>query len=258
METEAKTYAGRCEECGGLIEDAPQSTDLCSQCRSNALHELGLEFQLEKLWVRVSPLRSRLPPLTLVLVGLNLAIYFLIAMGQGHGWNDALQRHLALNSSTLARGELWQLITYSFIQVRLSHLLSNVLLLFVLGWFVESVLEPAIFVLLLLMTAVSGAAVDILIRTGRPFVAIGSSGMVFGLIGALLSFYVLKRVPLSRRVRFWRLTMLFGLLVFSLISEWLITKRPNLIHVGGLMAGVLLGSRVQLKPIGKTSEKFDC
>ena len=258
METEAKIQAGRCEECGDVIEDAPPFSDLCSQCRSKSLRELGLGFQLERLWTRVSPLLSRLPPLTLFVVGLNLAIYFLIAFGQGFGWQDVLQRHLALNTATLARGELWRLVTYAFVQVRLSHLLSNLVLLFVLGWFVEGVLEPSKFALVLLITAVSGAAVEILIRTDRRFVLIGSSAMVFGLIGTLLSFYILGRVPLSNKGHSWRLVVLFGLLLFSLVGDWLITHRPNLPHVGGLLVGLFFGAVVSLKPIGQANEKADC
>jgi membrane associated rhomboid family serine protease len=79
-----------------------------------------------------------------------------------------------------------------------------------LGRLVESQLETANFILLLVATAVSGAVIDTLFRA-RNFTAIGSSGMVFGLIGALLSFYILGRVPLSRWALVRRLSILGGL-----------------------------------------------
>jgi membrane associated rhomboid family serine protease len=157
---------------------------------------------------------------------------------------------------TRVRGEWWRLISYSFVQARLLHLLSNVVLLLFLGRLVECQLEPANFVLLLVATAVSGAVIDTLFRT-RNFTAIGSSGMVFGLIGALLSFYILGRVPLSRWALVRRLSLLGGLSLMSLVAEFLLLRRVNLIHIGGLAAGVLFGSVVPLKPVEKANEEKD-
>jgi rhomboid protease GluP len=256
MDTETKTDVGRCAECGGQIDRASLLSDLCPECESKSLRELGLGFQLENLWKRVCPLLPRFPPLTTVVVILNLAVYFIIVLGQHYGWSNSVQAYLALNRTLAVRGEWWRLVSYSFVQVRLLHLLSNVVLLLFLGRLVESQLEPANFVLLLVATAVSGAVIDTVFRA-RNFTAIGSSGMVFGLIGALLSFYILGRVPLSRWALVRRLSLLGGLSLMSLVAEFLSLRRVNLIHIGGLAAGVVFASVVPLKPVEQANEEED-
>jgi hypothetical protein len=73
----------------------------------------------------------------------------------------------------------------------------------------------------------------------------------------LLSFYILGRVSLSRRALVRRLSILGGLPLMSLVAEFLSLRRVNLIHIGGLAAGIVFGSVVPLKPVEQANEEKD-
>ena len=91
-----------------------------------------------------SPITMAFPPFAGVvrkLVFANVAIFFIIAVSQ---WivpelSSVLLGHLMLEPLAVARGELWQLATYSFLHFGLMDILFGMLTL----WFLGSMLEDA-------------------------------------------------------------------------------------------------------------------
>lgn len=83
---------------------------------------------------------------------------------------------------------LWSLFTYSFLHRDWSHLLFNLAWLIVFGSIVARYMGTARFFLFYSFCAFGAALVYILINLGSGIPAIGASGAVFGIFGALVRF----------------------------------------------------------------------
>ncbi len=151
-----------------------------------------------------------------------------------------MAEHAALYPPAILLGGQWyRLLTAAFLHFGLPHLLNNLILLICLGSYLERAYGKARFILLYLLCAIGGNTVSLLhmIRTEDYAVAGGASGVVFGMIGALIVVVLSHRghyreLPLQRL-----LIMLVLCLYFGLVSGGV----DNAAHIGGLLTGFVLG-----------------
>lgn len=100
--------------------------------------------------------------------------------------------YMALNPAAILSGYLWQIITYMFAHADISHLLVNMLGLFIFGTAVERSMGSKEFLLFYLVTGTLAgiASFGIFVATGSWYtMLLGSSGAVYAL---LLAFAVLN------------------------------------------------------------------
>ena len=141
----------------------------------------------------------------------------------------------------LASGELWRLLTPSFLHFSLPHLIFNLVIAFEFGRRAESVLGSVGFGLLVLVLAlVSNLAQFFVVPT--PLFG-GLSGVNYGLVGLVAARLV--RDPHEAR---WRTPpALIVLLVVSLVlfsfgfGELLGIQIANAAHWGGFLTGLIVG-----------------
>ncbi|MFB7939536.1 rhomboid family intramembrane serine protease [Streptomyces sp. NPDC004779] len=172
---------------------------------------------------------------TKVLIGINVLVYVLVlALGDrfvdefvliGYAYNPLLGEVVGV-----ADGEWYRLITSTVLHQEPWHILFNLLGLWVIGGIVEPELGRARYVLLCLLSGLSGSVLAYVVAApNQP--SLGASGVVYGLIGAW--------VVLARRRRHdMRPVALF--VAFSLLMTF---TRPGIsweAHVGGLVAGALV------------------
>ncbi|HEU5169594.1 MAG TPA: rhomboid family intramembrane serine protease [Gemmatimonadales bacterium] len=142
-----------------------------------------------------------------------------------------------------ALGRPWTFLSYLFVHAGLLHLLTNMLLLFVLGSAVESRMGSRAFILYYLYCGV-GAAVLSLGLSGlmpvHPF--IGASGSVLGVALAYAMFWpdaelILFPLPIPLRAR----TFVAILAAFDVFGALYFTNSrvAHLAHVGGMAFGYL-------------------
>ena len=241
-----------CARCGVPIDVGTPSGDFCPDCATNIRNQLKPGLQFRRLWTQVSPPLLRLPLLTLLFIAINVAVYSVIASSPVSGQHGILEATLEMNGVNAMRGEWWRFLTYAFVQIRLLHLLSNVLLLAALGWVAEPVFGTISFLLIWVATAAAGSIAELLVYRPR-FIGFGASGVVFGLAGTLLGMYLLARVPLSIRSRYLRITLLSAFILVDFFADWFVFRRLNPGHVGGLLAGLALGLMLPSKeaPVSK-------
>ncbi len=198
-------------------------------------------------------LRSGNPQLTsMVLIGINVAVWLLIAATGGRG--SALIDQLALmpqgalfrlrdggvvQLTGVADGAPWQLVTSVFTHVQLWHIGFNMLALWVLGPQLELAIGRTRFLALYLVSGLAGSAC-VMWFSAVHGQTLGASGAIFGLMGALLVL-ALKVGGDVRGVATWIginfvITFLFG----SFIS-WQG-------HLGGFIGGLLLGGVLVYAP----------
>ena len=179
---------------------------------------------------------------TRILIALNVMV-FIANLAQGSTLGEvggelfvdwALIGQAQLSDGTIigiAEGEWWRMLTAAFLHGNILHLGLNMLMLWWIGTPMEETLGPARFLVLYIVSALSGSAGALLLTDpGTP--TVGASGAIFGLLGAALVLesqrtYVLGGSALS-------------IIVLNLIITFAV---PN-ISIGGHLGGLAGGAAV--------------
>jgi membrane associated rhomboid family serine protease len=196
--------------------------------------------------------RSSNPALTSqVLIVLNLAVYLLL-LATGGGRSPLLYRLALLPREGVALvegvpqrfpgvadGAYWQLLTSMFTHVEIWHIGFNMVALWVLGPQLEAVLGRTRFLIVYLVSGLTGSVlVYWLSAPNTP--TLGASGALFGLMGALLVVVFKVRGQVSQ-VLMW-----IGLnFVFTLLGRGFISWQG---HLGGFIGGVVVATILVYAP----------
>lgn len=189
-------------------------------------------------------LTAERPYVTLTLIALCVAAYV------GQQVSDITTRGQIV-ASAVARGEVWRVATSGFLHAGLIHLLFNMVILYQLGSALESRVGKARFLGLYCLSLVGGSiGVMLLQAPTRP--AVGASGAVFGLMGAVVVQARRGRSPIESSVG--------GLLVLNLVITFVLPGIAIGGHLGGLVAGLVggllvrvVGERADLRRVAATT-----
>ena len=138
----------------------------------------------------------------------------------------------------LLDGEYYRFFTSMFMHGGIDHIVSNMIFLIALGEMLERVIGHVRFAVLYLLSGVGGSLFSIanVVLSGNRYTAIGASGAVFGLVGALLILVVINNghyqgISIKR--------MIFSI-VYMVYDGTRSEQVDNAAHVGGLIFGVLI------------------
>jgi membrane associated rhomboid family serine protease len=187
--------------------------------------------------------------LTPVLVLSNMAIFFVELFA------PAVESELAFSPSYLVSGQsLYTIFTSMFIHASILHVLGNMLFLFFLGSPLEARIGKARFALVYFASGLLGAMVFSLIHWDSPVLLLGASGAISGLVGALLVLYPRDEIPMFLGPIFLPKVPVWAAALSWLVFDVLLVVAGVLgagtaweAHVGGLMAGLLIGLAVGSK-----------
>ncbi len=150
----------------------------------------------------------------------------------------------AKSNEAILHGQVWRYFTPVFLHVNLLHLFVNMYSLYVIGPAVERPFGGTRFILIYLLSGVTGVAASLAFS---PHASAGASGAVFGLLGALGGFLYLHR-ELFGSAAVGQLRHIVIVAVINL-AIGLSPGIDNWGHLGGLLAGVgmsfLLGPRYE-------------
>ena len=169
-----------------------------------------------------------------VLIGINVAAYVLMVLvgGSANSPQGAIFEQGGTWAGGIAYGDWWRVVTGGFLHATPLHLLMNMFLL----WLLAKELEPALghlrFGLVYAVSLVGGSLGVILLQPDT--IAVGASGAIFGLLGALVV------LQLRARQNPWN-TGVGGLLAINLVITFLIPGISIGGHIGGMVAGALAG-----------------
>ncbi len=188
---------------------------------------------------------------TLVLIGINVAVFLFEILGGSGGISSAGGRVFADGALcgnavgdggvclgggvALASdgGEWWRIVTSGFLHQGIIHLGLNMFALYILGQVLEPAIGTARFVAVYLVSLLAGSVGALLLSEPQTF-TIGASGAIFGLFLATI---VIARQRGNHQVvqtlAFW--------LVLNLIFTFSVSGISIGGHLGGLVGG-LLGS----------------
>ena len=140
----------------------------------------------------------------------------------------------------VTQGQWWRLVTSAFVHIGITHLLVNMFVLFVIGRFTERLFGNAAFLVLYMLGAVAGSLTSVSMHPMT--VSAGASGAVFALYGGLIGFLLVRRSTMSYGTATSLAMNAIGFIAFNLFYGLTKEHIDIAAHVGGLLAGVPIGS----------------
>uniref|UniRef100_A0A383VP94 Peptidase S54 rhomboid domain-containing protein n=1 Tax=Tetradesmus obliquus TaxID=3088 RepID=A0A383VP94_TETOB len=167
---------------------------------------------------------------------------------------DALMLWGAKINSAIAAGQVWRLLTSSFLHTGAIHLLINSHTLATIGPHVELIAGGSRFMAVYLAGALAGTSASFLLT---PAPSVGASAALFGLGAALGVFYWRHRASMGRRSEV--MLQQLGLTLAINMAYSLASKRiDNWGHIGGMVGGAavswLLGPKFTRLPNGQIAD----
>lgn len=166
--------------------------------------------------------------LTYGLLGILVLIFIYSIVGN----KDALVYNYAVNGFFIRGGQIYRLLTGTFIHVDPMHLLCNCYSLYIIGTQVENFYGKKKFALIYLISALTGSLLSISMNDGS---SIGASGAIFGLMGAYAYFGYHYRVYFGSVL----LKQVVPIIIINLVIGFTVTGIDNFAHIGGLIGGFL-------------------
>jgi membrane associated rhomboid family serine protease len=212
--------------------------------------------QIQEAWCTIRPRPGFAA--TPVLISVNIALFlFMVFAGLGvmNFYGNDLVDWGAIYKPHLVKGQWWRLFTYQFLHGGLAHITMNMIGLCLAGIILEPFLEKWRF-LFGYLTAGLAAGIVSLWWHKQPIVTVGASGAIFGLYGMLLAMVVFRVFDVSTN------RLLIVLLIctsgFGLLMGWLTSGIDNSAHIGGLIAGFIIGVYyVKTRKAYVTEEKWE-
>lgn len=176
------------------------------------------------------------PIVTWALIAVNVAVYGLETLYGGADYAPALMRLGALAPPRVHDGEIWRLVTATFLHGGLLHLLLNMYVLLVLGTLLEKVIGSWRFLALYGAAALGGSLLSLQVTTS---LSVGASGAIWGLMTAqmVLAWRGGGILPVALRDALMKNS--FQNLAINIVNS----LRPGVdwaAHAGGGLAGALL------------------
>lgn len=197
--------------------------------------------------------------LTFLLITLNVIAYFIVAL-VAHEFLDFSQDQTGVNvlvqmgaqfNLFVSQGQFWRIFTAMFLHWNIEHIAVNMLSLYFVGSLTEILYGKWRYLLIYLLSGIIGGITFYFLVPGG--LAVGASGAIAGIFGALGAFFLVNRRALGPAGNsligqwvFW-LVINIGLNVYDTGLAWQV-------HVGGLIAGLILGILL-LPPLRQRSRR---
>lgn len=182
-------------------------------------------------------------PVTYGLIAVNAVVFVLMLhAGAGLGPGDSgIQLAWGANFGPATQdGQWWRLGSALFLHFGLFHIAMNLWALWDAGQLVERIYGHGRFALLYFGAGLAGNLLSLVVQ-GNEAVSGGASGAVFGLYGALLVFLWRERRHIDRHEFRWLFRTALAFTAVSIGLGFAIPGIDNSAHIGGLLAGALLG-----------------
>ena len=181
--------------------------------------------------------RMRLwPPVTLLILAVLVVVFLAEIARDALDAPETLLAMGALAREAVAHGELWRLVSATFLHGGVEHLVGNGIALYILGMVCEHAFGPRQFLVLYVGSALAGSILSLLASPGP---SVGASGAIFGLQGAAIVLFRRERDRLHVRNRRIGVVMLVWA-IYAIAAGIFTPYIDNGAHIGGALGGALL------------------
>lgn len=188
-------------------------------------------------------MESRRPFVTMILVGMNVAVFLAMVVSGISATEPDVDQLIAIgaNRGTLVvfQHQWWRTFTNIFIHIGVLHLAVNMYSLWGVGGFVERMLKPPMYVLVYLLCGLGGSFASVLWNPAG--VSAGASGAIVGLFGFVIGFAIQARalLPPDAVKSLW--SGILATLALNVFLAFSVSYLDNAAHLGGLVVGILSG-----------------
>ena len=186
---------------------------------------------MKRMWYRL----RGVPVISIGLVSINVIFFILNTL-----WSEQLLIAGNLNIYDVLIGkEYWRIVLAMFLHADLNHLFNNMIILLFMGNVLEKAVGHLTFAGIYMLSGIFGNICSLIYKLSvdRMSLSIGASGAVFGIDGLLLALVLFAGRQISG-ITPARVLFMVGL---SLYNGFMSRNIDNAAHVGGLLAGFLLG-----------------
>lgn len=182
--------------------------------------------------------------ITNILVVLNI-IMFALTMTI-----PKLANMFILDPIAVRNGEVYRLLTSTFMHASILHLVFNMYALSIIGKQVETFLGKPKFLLVYLFSGLTGSLLSCAITNSY---SLGASGAIFGLMGSLLYFGYHYRLYLGSVL----LGQIVPVIVINLVIGYITPSIDNAAHIGGLVGGLFISMALGVNKDDERSSKVN-
>ena len=194
-----------------------------------------------------------------ILIGANVALFVAQTLAPSLTWTFGL-----MPAAVLPDLHVWQLVTYMFLHASVSHILFNMLALWMFGTELERMWGTRYFLKFYFVTGIGAGALTVLVsflpfaftESLRHSVVIGASGAIYGLLLAYALYfpdrpiYIYFLFPIPAKY----FVMIMGALAFySSLGD---SGVANATHLGGLLVGYLFLKSGSADPMGEVKYRY--
>lgn len=190
-----------------------------------------------KNWYRVN----------ILLIGINV-LYFVYLEFAGSTDNTVfmIQHGAMYEPLVVGNKEYYRLLTSMFMHFGIEHIANNMLILFILGDYMERALGHIKYLIFYLVCGLGANVVSLVfnLNQGEAVVSAGASGAIFGVVGGLLYAVLInhgKLEDLSSR-------QMAVIILLSLYFGFTSTGVDNTAHVAGLLIGIVMAVLLYRRP----------
>lgn len=182
---------------------------------------------------------KNIPVITIVLIALNL-LYFIVLATQGSTTDASFMTHMGGNYGPyiFKDFEIWRLFTSMFMHFGISHLISNMVYLGIVGYSLENLIGRWKYLLIYMISGIGGGLISAAYYylTDSNTLSVGASGAIYGLVG--VTCYIMIRN--FRRMRSTNLFLRIGIMIiFIFYSSFLSPGVDGAAHIGGFVFGLI-------------------
>lgn len=188
-------------------------------------------------------MRGRQPLATYALIAINVIVFALAYQPGGVETAGRLRDFGALVPALVENGQWWRLFTSMFLHASIPHILFNMTSLFVVGTLAERLYGTGRFIAIYLGGGLVGSLVSFgyAVATGQTHeVAVGASGAIFGVAGALITMRFQRSDVIPQRLRDQISGFMVVLVLLNLAIGAVTPFVANSAHLGGLVGGMAL------------------
>ncbi|HEV2292634.1 MAG TPA: rhomboid family intramembrane serine protease [Tepidisphaeraceae bacterium] len=178
------------------------------------------------------------PLFTLVMIGALIGVFVWQLSTGALDSQAAIVQAGALSRPEVMSGEVWRLVTATFLHGGFDHLLGNCAILYILGMACEHAFGTLRTIAIYAVSGLAGSLLSLGLTQGP---AVGASGAIFGLSSAIIVFfYRYHHVFFVRDKRVGFALIVWA--VYSVILGFLTPGIDNYAHIGGFTGGAVMGA----------------